>query len=341
MDARYLSIFGLIFCCTISLSSALNISVTSSNCTGAGSITAAIISANINPGLDTIIFQENLVVDVNGDACGFDFFSRPVPWNEYYVGLVNESVAFIGNNALLSGCHVWANNQGQINPIGSGYCPQTNNLYNSCGAPGFIRVGVPGLDNSGINVEIKGLRANDLEQLVQLEKGASLNIDQGKFEGIYPQLTCTTSPIYGEGNNVINVTRSSFKNCWLWTSFRNTIYASGGVINSNGPRLYVYNTSFDLCKTQFTIAFTGESPTDVANIVNCIFDGLSEGVTAFKGTMNIVNSLMNFYYPLYGGDIFYRVFAAPFATINLIASTVVVNTAQVSKGTCAHHTFTK
>lgn len=311
---------------------AVNFQVTSTNCTGPGSITEAIKLANANPGTDDISFDADLVINIDSNSCGLPLASG-FELDKNYIGFVNESVNFIGNNAFLSGCQQWVNNRGQTNPVGSGICPRDDNLLVDCTSPGFISVGIPGRDNSNIRVTMKDMRIKHLEQIVNLEDGASLDIDKCSFESIYAQLTCNFSPIYGDKNNIINITRSSFKDCWIWTRGRESLYGSAGTILSNGPRLYVFNTTFNLCKTQMSISFMGQTSSDVANIVSCRFQGLSEGLQIFgKGTMNIYNSLLNFGYPYYEGSQFYRIFAVS-TTVNLVASTVVVYSAAVAKGT--------
>lgn len=339
MNTRWFFALGVL-CSTINLSLAADFFVTSSNCTGAGSIMEAIRQANTNLGHDNIIFTPGLTVNIDKDSCGFDVFQQGFSFYNFYLGVVNESVSFIGNGALLSGCQIWLNNRLQWNAVGSGVCPQDDLAWLRCYSPGFIRVGERGLNNNGIRVDVSNLRAKNLEQLVQLEEGASLNIDGSYFESIFPLEQCTVSPIVGEGLNVINVTRTTFKDCWTWDKRRDTIYNGLGVINSNGPSLYVYNSSFVQCKTQYSITFNGQSSADVANIVSSRFEGLSEGLFAFKGTMNIINSLINFGYPFYSASQFHRIVAGPLSIINLVASTVVINSAQVQPGTCSHHTVT-
>ena len=154
--------------------------VTSTACTGAGSITEAMDMANTNPGEDTISFTPGLVVDFRNCPPNP---APPDPKN-YFTLQAEESVIFEGNGAKLFGEMIWIDESG-INRAGQD-CPVAGDLIQAL-TPGFITVGVERNDNADITVTVRELNMEGLSAVAVIQNNASLVMEDLTLKKIYSQ----------------------------------------------------------------------------------------------------------------------------------------------------------
>jgi hypothetical protein len=163
--------------------------VTSTSCTGPGSLVEAVNKANSTPGADTIEFKAGLVVDADG--CPDELLTGDEAW----IAQVTDDLTIEGNGATLKGKNGWVTTNGADTPLSR--CPDTgfrgDVLYAQ--TPGLFRVGDRLTDNSNLKVEIKNLKLFELEAIAQLYNAASLTLDGVTAERIFSSRACNRSAI--------------------------------------------------------------------------------------------------------------------------------------------------
>jgi hypothetical protein len=266
---------------TAPLAAAETYQVTSTSCTGPGSIVAAMDDANANPGADIISFTPGLVVDAvgcpNQQTSETDFIVR-----------ATDAVTIEGHGAKILGAVAWLTPDG-INTAGTA-CNTPVDLVVEL-SPGFIAVGEFGQDNSGIDVTVSDLDLEGLSSVAFVNNQASLTIEDAKIQKIYSYWgACTLSAV-----NVRTAASFTANNTdWfdIWNDgdvLLGTIYqpAIGGL---DAGDLTIQDSRFSLVREAGVIAWSGVAGA-VANIVTSRFD--RAGGMVFRGatTANIVNSI--------------------------------------------------
>ncbi len=266
--------------------SAATYTVTSTSCTGPGSITEAMDLANANPGEDTITFTKDLQVDAAG--CPND------PRPNYYILQATESVVFEGNGARLFGRIVWITSGGLNTPIGAeALCPSESGDLLIALTPGFIKVGTYGQDNSAITVSVRDLDMYELNSLARIEKNASLILEDLTLNRIIAgNRDCTTSAIRAEEGANFTARRTVWDEVWNG-SFDVAPNASLGAIVGfpNAGNLTIEDSTFKYV-FKGTIHWGGRSG-DKVNIITSRFTEAGGIHIQGEAESNIVNSILS------------------------------------------------
>lgn len=187
--------------------------VTSSSCSGPGSIQEAIASANASPGPDIISFTPGLKVHVTNFCISRDDLRFP---ETYYLSKITDSVTIEGNDAGIIGVQTWVSPDLTINKINE-ICPGKMDrlTLRAAEAPGFITIGEKDKDNSGIKVIIKNLNAESLEDFAFARRGAALRLENVNLSKIKSIVFCHKSGIELQNGN-LEVYDSHFSYNYNW-----------------------------------------------------------------------------------------------------------------------------
>jgi hypothetical protein len=215
--------------------SAVVFNVTSTACTGAGSITKAVADANQTPGTDTISIQAGLQIDLGG--CGLENPDAA----RFYAAQATESVVIEGNGATVRGTQTFVTRGGILNPNG---CPdQSNGDLILAQVPGFLLIGEPATDNAGISVQISDLTADGLSAFASVEDGAQLEGDNLRLLNIRDQFrSCTRGAIDAKDRTEVRITNSLIED---FANFDVPLFnfASIAALNTSGT-LYLSDSTF-------------------------------------------------------------------------------------------------
>lgn len=163
--------------------------VTNGACDGAGSLRAAIEAANTNPGHDTITIAAGLEIF----AGEFDCDTPQTHSYEYFLIQATDSVTIEGNGASIVGSIHWVTSGGLDTPIDS--CPTrpgSTDIYVSQ-TPGFIKVGADDVDNTGLEVLVRGLNLYEVMAVARVEKQAALVLEDVTAERVLGQFAGQTT----------------------------------------------------------------------------------------------------------------------------------------------------
>ena len=263
--------------------------VTSTSCTGPGSITEAMDLANANPGTDTITFTSGL--QINAAGC-----PQPPVGKPYYFLQATESVIFEGNGAQLVGNIQWIDTSGNNTSLNDG-CPNDKDSTKVIAlTPGFMRVGLPNQDNSAISVTVRDLDMHELNSVAWIEKNASLILEDLTLNRIIAAYkNCSAGAIEAREGANFTARRTQWQTIWNFgeiplggdLAFNGAIRGGGGAAAGD---LTLEDSYFKEIKLAGTIQWFGQANSPV-NIVTSRFeeaDGIYVGGAA---TTNIVNTL--------------------------------------------------
>lgn len=278
-----------------SQASAMEFTITSSNCTGAGSLEEAIQSANANPG-STIRIPGGMAVNLN--TCPINGASPVEP----VFNLLADTTIVGDYNPPTNGQFPDLNQQPSIKAvqravtndgkIQTNKCPEkTSGIQITATAPSLLRVGAISTNNP-ITVTMKNLRLSGLAALAWVEQGATLTIEDTWLDQIKNYNGNCKAPHITVGYSAtLNMTDVLYFEPWHQQSFfadlpdnpNGLIYGSPDS-KINLERVHVSDTS-----NQVLYNFNG-----VTNIVSSWFNNTG-GFENDKGTMAVVNSAFNLY----------------------------------------------
>lgn len=195
-------------------------------CGGPGTFEAALAAANANPGTDTISFAAGLKLSTRPCA------SLVSPIHEYPLS-ATESVNIVGNGATVYGDQIYVNAQGRVNDPNQ--CPaHTAGTHEVALATGFLEVGTFDADNSAVTVNVDHLNFDTMPSLFQVEKNASLSLQDSDAEKTYSfNQDCSRTPIFSNDGNVA-LTRVLFRDSSAPTTQRNRVDSTTAVVSGPG-----------------------------------------------------------------------------------------------------------
>lgn len=284
--------------------------VTSTLKSGPGSFLEAVELANNNPGADIIEFTPDLQVDAS--------FPGAVNPGDY-MAYVTESVVIDGKGGALNGYQKWVSSDGSINELG--VCPLSiGSSIILHKMPNFIEIGIPGQDNSAIQVTIKNLSIKQFNSIASVRKNATLSTENFKADEIWSTLTCgTTSILSAYAGSSVSMKNAEITNCENWggTAISSDVNASDLTVEE----CFFYNINN---REQFLIGWNGETGS-VVNVVSSRF--ISSGGFDISGNVdstNIVNSSWvnsDVSSPSYGD----RIINNSTGDMNIVSSTIMWN----------------
>ena len=201
--------------------------VTSTSCTGPGTITEAIALANANPGEDTIVITPNLVIDAF--LC-----QRMPPPSENYFAQVTEFVTIEGNGATLGGAQAWVTSGGLITPLS---CPDQPNDVITDVTPGFLQVGQYGQSNPDLEVVIKNLNLYELAAITVVEIDAKLTLDGVKAKRILSAPGCITPAINVDKGGSLTLINNDWDTVFNWQDVVATYATSPAIASADAAHL--------------------------------------------------------------------------------------------------------
>ena len=258
--------------------------VTSTSCTGPGTITEAIALANANPGEDTIVITPNLVIDAF--LC-----QRMPPPSENYFAQVTESVTIEGNGATLGGAQAWVTSGGLITPLS---CPDQPNDVITGVTPGFLQVGQYGQSNPDLEVVIKNLNLYELAAIAVVEIDAKLTLDGVKAKRILSAPGCITPAINVDKGGSLTLINNDWDTVFNWQDVVATYATSPAIASAeDAGTLNIVNSLFYLTQISGFISWWGGD----VNIVSTQMLNTGGIIHFGPGNTNIVNSPLD-----HGGD---------------------------------------
>jgi len=283
----------------------LTFDVTSSACSGPGSIQDAAASANANPGIDTIRVAAGLTVNLY--TC-----TRPggVLFEDWYAISLTDSVVIEGNGATVDGLSTWIDTAGNVNPKQK--CPNGTGYLTLTYSPAFAEIGDYRTANPGLTVTVRDLNLQRIPSAFLVNGSASLNLTGSNLDQINDIYGSCSRPMIDATRDGASVamSQSTISNSWAYTA---NLLDVGAVIAVGTGNLDVFQSG--LADNKAGRAFmTGGA----ANIVSTVVSG-SGGARAYGGTMNIVNSAVVPSLSFRRTD---RISAFGGSTVNLTASSV-------------------
>ena len=285
-------------------------SVTSTSCSGPGSITDAIQQANASAGQDTIEITPNLAITaINGSSCGLPpAISDP---SDFYLGTVSEDLIINGNGATLEGNPLWVTPQGVTNVKGE--CPSDPNFNGTVvrAAPGFVRV------EAGVAVQISDLTAIELSAFASIREDANLTLDNVFISRINDWFAgCDRSAILSLGTpTTLTINNSTLE------FVRNSADAVGQPDGFNfwQGSMVIGQGTLNVSNSEFASGLGAINWVGTVNIVTSRF--IRSGWVNVYGnsTANISNSI---FLGREGFDDFGRIRASGTSTVNVTASTL-------------------
>ncbi len=306
--------------------------VTSTSCTGPGSITEAMALANANPGEDTITFVDSLQGNpINAVSCpNLPGVSDPVDPVDYFAIQATESVIIEGNGVKVEGIINWVDSGGVVRPPGGfDLCPFNSPSIQVAISPGFIKVGQRGQDNSAITVTVRNLELDTLNSAARIEKNASLILEDVVVKNIVPSYgtSCGEHAVTVEEGANFTARRTqwlginSFKAVDI--SFPSSQFYSGATIAGGGGagagNLTIEDSFFGVKNKGGGIQWNGQSGSEV-NIVTSRFDYAGGFSIDGEGTTNIVNTIWSHPSILVPGS---RIYNSSRGEMNIRASTIL------------------
>ena len=284
--------------------SAATFDVTSEELTGPGSLLEAVQLANDTPGPDTIQFAPDLRIDLTSND------------RAYREGVVHltESVIIDGAGSTVFSSPTWVSTAGDINNDDDADNPGT--IINTP-AMRFLRIGNRGGDNSDIDVTVKNLNCEQLNNFAKAEDDVSLTLENVTVQGNRSIAPTEDAFIAGSFEN-LTIKDATLSNTVTFAEavyVGDSLYAFAGGIAGNG-NLVMENVTMRNNKSAGAVLWTGGTVTIVSS--RFIYAG---GIQVEDSDATIVNSAFDFGFE---GDVGYNsVMAGPGASIDLIASTVV------------------
>ncbi len=284
--------------------SAATFHVTSEELTGPGSLLEAVQLANDTPGPDTIQFDPDLRIDLTSND------------RAYREGVVHltESVIIDGAGSTVFSSPTWVSTAGDINNDDDADNPDT--IINTP-AMRFLRIGNRGGDNSDIDVTVRNLNCEQLNNFAKAQDDVSLTLENVTVEGNRSIAPTGDAFIAGSFEN-LTIKDSSLSNTVTFAEavyVGDSLYAFAGGIAGNG-NLVMENVTMRNNLSAGAVLWTGGTVTIVSS--RFIYAG---GIQVEDSDATIVNSVFDFGFE---GDVGYNsVMAGPGASIDLIASTVV------------------
>jgi hypothetical protein len=284
--------------------SAATFHVTSEELTGPGSLLEAVQRANDTPGPDTIQFAPDLRIDLTSND------------RVYREGVVHltESVTIDGAGSTVFSNPTWVSTAGDINNDDDADNPGT--IINTP-AMRFLRIGNRGGDNSDIDVTVRNLNCEQLNNFAKGEDDVSLTLENVTVEGNRSIAPTEDAFISGSFEN-LTIKDSTLSNA---VTFAEAVYVGdslwtfAGGIAGNG-NLVMENVTMRNNQSAGAVLWTGGTVT----IVSSRFIDAG-GIQVLDSAATIVNSAFDFGFD---DDVGYSsVVAGPGASIDLIASTVV------------------
>lgn len=278
--------------------------VTSNDLTGPGSLLKAVELANQTPGLDTIQFEPGLQIDLtNGPLSG-----------ELGVVRLTESAVIDGAHSTVFSTPVWISSAGDINNDST-----VDNPFTIEASPSmrFLQVGTVGEDNSGIEVTVRNLKAEQLNQFARGELNSSLTVENVEMTGFRAVTHPEDSFIQGTFRNLTirDTAISRSKNFGELVYAGDSAFIFVGGIGGSGDLVMENVTMIDNYSAG-AILWTGGS----ATIVSSRFVA-SGGIQMFDTNATIVNSVFDL---VSSDENSNSIFAGAASQIDLIASTVRV-----------------
>ena len=277
----------LLFFLFLNTSIATTYTVTVATDCGSGSIVDAVAKANANPGKDTIDFASGIKRITFPNCEGSASYD---PSDSYYLW-ISESVDFIapldvdptipGNQKLtIDGEGAWIDMNGALNP---GICPNHDGV-NIKKPPGVFRIGSPYIDNSGISVLVKNLKATQVRSFAITFKGATLSLLDSNLEKIADNTSCINPliRIREEGKLIIDNSYIG-KNQYLQGA---RTWNYGGMLLEAGDNSIteISNSLFEINSGMGAIFTSGK-----LTIVNSLFNN-SGGIMSLDGDVSLINS---------------------------------------------------
>ncbi|TXG34837.1 fibronectin type III domain-containing protein [Seonamhaeicola maritimus] len=304
--------FGFLF----NMNAQTTYTVTSTSITGPGSFTEAISLANANAGADIIEFTPGLQVDASVAS---------VTPSTSIMAHITESVLIDGKDGSLNGIQMWIDVSGQINSLS--FCPgedPNGNTIQSAYMPGFVEIGTPGQDNSGIDVSIKNLTIKQFNQVAVINENASLEFENFTALETWATFECLNDQmIIGRDGVSLTIKDSEFMDAVNWAD--PGILAAAISVGPDGGDLTIEGSVFKNLYDDDNVAiwWRGKTGSEV-NIVSSRFQRSGGIFNDGESEANIVNTIWTNYYILEPeiGDLFVNQSSGD---MNLIASSFVFN----------------
>jgi LPXTG-motif cell wall-anchored protein len=288
-SARLLALTGIAAASvTVSLAQepakAATYTVTSTSCTGPGSLAQAIIDANLNPGLDTISITPDLQIGpIGATTCG----AGPVNDDkDFYMFTITDDVVIQGNGARLLGAQRWIKFDG--NPGLPGECPTTTQIPSLvqviAETPGFAKI------ENAAEVTVEGMTFRNLSAFVRMADGTALHLESStlsrildwSFSCLRPAIVVApsgaqadivvkdsvVSEVFNDGDN--------FQNFWEGTAIlgKGNLDITGSVFELGKGVVQWQGGTVDVVSSQFRNSSGWMHVQDsTANIVNSAFGG--------------------------------------------------------------------
>lgn len=256
--------------------------VTTPEC-GIGSFQEAIFLANNTPGIDNILFDNNMTVNFQ---CNLD-------GNERFPLIITESVNIEGNNSIIKGNQYYiGRNDGSVNAFFSADtdCPtNANSNYLPAGiAPGFISVGERGNDAQGIEVSVRDLSIQGMSGIAYVRQNGSLTLNNIEFKDIRNMLTCDEAPVLSDDGTVISLENITVSGSKVWSSFAGQAFILGG--GQSGTR----NSELQVKNSRFTTNFSGRLIDWDGDVrLESVLATNSGGIWNRNGNSQVINSLFS------------------------------------------------
>jgi len=293
--------------------------VTSSSCTGPGSITEAVAAANANPGTDVIEFTPGLQVSADTASCG-----DGVRW----IADVSESVIFEGNGAKLVGAITWVTSGGLVTPLNK--CPgDTPRDLLMATSPGFLSVGFFPAAPNGVSVEVRDLRLESLNAIAYFDSDqGSLVLEDVTAERILShQGSCALPAISFLGQEGdLTLRRNHWDQVinWLPPTYPPVVISEAIQSGTGMGDLVIDDSDFVNVGQGGLVVWTGAVGTTLDIVSSRMTD--AGGITSYGAvTTNIVNSVFALRRERTSESD--RVFNASSGEMNIVASTFMVGSA--------------
>ena len=181
--------------------------VTSSSCSGPGSITEAIKLANDTAGLDTVSLTVD-VVDVNQTSCQIN---ATLAADEMFIAQVTDDLVIEGNGVTIFGNGFWVAPDGVTNSPGK--CPADKDIQAAIMRQplGLVRLA------TGVDVTINNLKVRELRAIAFLDPQADLTLSNFRADRTFDFFgSCDEAPIQANGASDQNITikESIFAEAW-------------------------------------------------------------------------------------------------------------------------------
>lgn len=236
--------------------------VTSSSCSGPGSITEAIKLANDTPGLDTVSLTVD-VINVHQGSCQINVTKAS---EEMFIAQVTDDLVIEGNGVTIFGNGFWVSPDGVTNSPGK--CPADKDLQAAIMRQplGLVRL------TTGVDVTINNLKVRELRAIAFLDPQADLTLSNFRADKTFDFFgSCDEAPIQANGGSDQNIT------------IKDSIFAEAW----NDGDVFPYPNTAQVWLNAFIL---GLGSTGTLSISDTIFDNTSIPAIDWDGTANIENS---------------------------------------------------